>query len=210
MLLHGLGRSALSMWSIENALERKGYRVWNKSYASTEKVIPKLIETSIVPAVHYCGGLKQTSFVTHSMGGILVRGYLQNKPFNGRIVMIAPPNHGSELPDNLREWALFRKILGPAGLQLGATSDSYPNSLDAIEGEIGIITGNRSIEPWFSTMLPGEDDGKVSTQSAQLSEMKDFLVVPYGHTFVMNKAPVIEQVSHFLRNGEFRKKSKPD
>jgi len=54
-------------------------------------------------------------------------------------------------------------------------------------------------------MIPGKDDGKVSVESAMLDEMTDFLIVGCGHTFIMRNKTVIDQVKHFLKNGEFNR-----
>ncbi len=203
ILLHGLGRTASSMSDLEENLVQGGYRVWNQGYPSTESNIESLAAQAIQPGVDFCGDQSDPHFVTHSLGGILVRQYLQDKPYRGRIVMISPPNHGSEIPDVLREVKLFRSILGPAALQLGTDSASVPNTLVPIQGQIGVITGNRSYDPWFSWLIPGPDDGKVSVDSARLEEMSDFLIVSSGHTFVMQNDLVIAKVIFFLNNGAF-------
>jgi len=204
VLLHGLGRTETSMSKIEDALQDAGYAVWNQGYASTTADIKVLGTQAIEPGVNYCAGYDAVHFVTHSLGGILVRAYLQDKPFEGRIVMISPPNQGSEIPDVLREIRLFQVLFGPAAQQLGTDPQSVPNTLDKIEGQIGVITGDSSVDPWFSWLIPGPDDGKVSVESARLGEMTDFLVVPYSHAFIMRRQPVIEQVLTFLATGKFK------
>ncbi len=93
--------------------------------------------------------------------------------------------------------------MGPAGQQLGTGSDSLPKNLKRIQGTIGIITGKKSSDPWFSPIIPGKDDGKVSVESAKLEEMSDFLVVESGHTFIMRKKFVLKQIIHFLKKGIF-------
>jgi len=205
VLLHGLGRTSASMSKIEAALRNAGYAVWNQSYRSTKSDIMTLGNEAVEPAASYCQQYETLHFVSHSLGGILVRAYLQEKPFDGRIVMISPPNRGSEIPDVLRELRLFQILLGPAAQELGTEPASVPNTLGKIEGQIGVITGDSSADPFFSWLIPGPDDGKVSVESAKLEEMTDFLVVPYGHTFIMQKKSVVEQVVWFLDNGRFRR-----
>jgi len=72
-----------------------------------------------------------------------------------------------------------------------------------IDGEIGIIAGNASSDPWFSPIIPGVDDGKVSVERAKLVEMQDFIVLESGHTTIMRDQAVIDQIVYFLKNGEF-------
>ncbi len=207
ILLHGLGRTSSSMSTIAQSLIGLGYRVWNESYPSRDKPVGELALEAIRPALDYCRAseIEEIHFVTHSLGGILVRYYLQDHTIEQlrRIVMLSPPNKGSEIADQLKEFKLYQFVTGPAGQQLGTDTYSVPNQLDPIAGEIGVIIGKSTSDPWFSWLIPGEDDGKVSVARARLDEMKDFLVVEQGHTFIMRKAQVIRQIEHFLKYGEF-------
>ncbi len=210
IVLHGLGRTSSSMNKIADALSGNSYKVWNETYPSREKPISDLAKLAIEPALEFCKsqGINEINFVTHSLGGILIRYYLQDHNIDNlnRIVMLSPPNKGSEIVDQLKALKIFQFITGPVGQQLGTDQNSVPNQLNPIEGEIGIIIGNSSSDPWFSWLIPGEDDGKVSVTSSKLNEMKDFLIVDHGHTFIMNKDDVIKQILSFLEFGEFKHK----
>ena len=207
IVLHGLGRTAFSMSLIEEALVNENYLVWNEGYPSTSSDIKKLSETAITDGLDFCDQNKTGTvhFVTHSLGGILVRQYLQQHTINnlGRVVMLSPPNHGSEVVDLLKDYTIYQIILGPAAQQLGTDKGSLTEQLGPVKGEIGIITGVSSSDPWFSPVIPGDDDGKVSVESAKLDEMSDFMTVPNGHTFIMRDDTVIRQILHFLREGAF-------
>ena len=150
-------------------------------------------------------GVGRVHFVTHSMGGILVRDYLRRHapPSLGRVVMLAPPNQGSELVDHLGALAVFGWINGPAGRQLGTGADSLPNRLGPVGFPLGVIAGDWSWNPVYSAIIPGADDGKVSVARARIDGMADFVVVPHGHTFLMSAPDVIDEVLHFLRDGHF-------
>lgn len=196
------------MMPLQFALENGGYDVVNPGYPSTERSIESL-STVVGEAIADCRYLdaERIHFVTHSLGGILVRVYFQNHqvPEAGRVVMLAPPNHGSEVVDSYKDQWWFQKATGPAGQQLGTGAESLPRRLKPIPLEIGVIAGTKSSDPWFSGLFPADHDGKVSVQSAALPEMKDLLRVETGHTFMMSSPDIIEQVKTFLRTGAFNK-----
>ncbi|KPK36710.1 MAG: hypothetical protein AMK70_01355 [Nitrospira bacterium SG8_35_1] len=206
VLLHGLGRSAKSMVYMEEKLSAAGYTVYNYDYESRKNEISYLVD-DLQEFLEACCLGKETSlhFVTHSLGGILVRALISEKrPENlGRVVMLSPPNKGSEVADYIKDYSLFKNILGPASMQLGTDPDSMPNRLGPADFELGIITGNRTIDPISSWIIPGKDDGKVAIERTKLEGMADFLVMPVSHAYIMEKPEVVDEVIHFLQQGRF-------
>jgi pimeloyl-ACP methyl ester carboxylesterase len=207
VLLHGLARTSDSMEEMAVALERAGYRVCNIDYPSRDFPIAELATNHVLPAIRGCirDGVSQIHFVTHSLGGIITRTLVQMEaiPNLGRVVMLSPPNQGSEVVDELSALWLFELINGPAGMELGTREFSKPLSLGPADFELGIITGNKSINPILSSLIPGDDDGKVSVERAKLEGMADFLVLPVSHPFIMKDEIAIAQTLFFLRHGKF-------
>ena len=207
VLLHGLARSASSMQTMAQALEAHGYRVCNLDYPSREHAIAVLAAQFVAPQIARCVAdpAEPVNFVTHSLGGIIVRelataGLVQHF---GRVVMLGPPNQGSEVVDQLADWRAFDVINGPAGRELGTADGAVPRTLGPAAFELGVVAGNRSINWINSLMIPGADDGTVSVESARLQGMQDFIVVNTSHPFLMMDAGVIEQTIVFLRTGCF-------
>jgi pimeloyl-ACP methyl ester carboxylesterase len=195
------------MEKMAEALESYGYQVVNVDYPSRDKTVEQLARSVVPQAVQECRalGAQRIEFVTHSMGGILVRYYLAQHsiPELGRVVMLSPPNQGSEVVDELAAYPGFKFVNGPAGYQLGTDETSIPLSLGPVDYEVGVITGDRSINWILSWLIPGEDDGKVSVERAKLEGMRDFMVVHHSHPFIMRADAVILQTINFLQRGYF-------
>lgn len=209
VLLHGLARSASSMETMQLNLENEGYFVSNVDYPSRKFPVEKLSSLAVESGLKECAENKANpiNFVTHSLGGILVRHYLQHiKPKNiKRVVMLGPPNQGSEVVDNFKNIPGYTLINGPAGMQLGTDSNSIPNKLGPVNFELGVIAGTQSINLILSSYLPNPDDGKVSVKSTKVAGMCDFIAMPTSHPFMMKNKDVIKQAIHFLKSGKFEK-----
>lgn len=209
ILLHGLSRTSFSMQKMQETLESKGYAVSNVHYDSRDGRIEELAQSAISAGLDDCQQYnpRQIHFATHSLGGILVRHYLTHQSVDnlGRVVMLAPPNHGSQIIDIFGRVPGFELISGEPAAQLGTTGpESVPAHLPSVDFELGVIAGDRSISPIFSWALPERDDGKVTVESTRVEGMRDFIVMPYTHTFIMQRQAVIEQVLHFFEHGNFR------
>jgi pimeloyl-ACP methyl ester carboxylesterase len=209
VLVHGLARTSYSMRNMEQALQAAGYQTVNVDYPSRSHPIQDLAAMVGEAAVKGCGvhGSNRIHFITHSLGGILVRYYLARNSIEGlgRVVMLAPPNQGSLLTDQLRSEAWYQWLTGPAGQQLGTGSEGIPGKLGPVDFPLGVIAGNvhSPIDNWLAQMIPGEDDGKVSVDRARVDGMRDFLVLPYTHISIMQEDEVITQSLHFLAHGHF-------
>ena len=206
VLLHGLGRTTGSMQPMARMLEARGYEVVVVDYPTRREPIERLALDVDAALEDCCLGRDRTvHFVTHSLGGIVLRYYLNARPLDnlGRVVMLAPPNGGSELVDVLRHLPVLGRHPGPARGALGTRAEDAPRRLGPATFDVGVIAGSRSYLPFTSPLLPGADDGVVAVSSARLDGMTDFLVVPRTHSFIMRGDEVLRQTALFLDRGSF-------
>lgn len=208
VLLHGLARSAMSMNPMQRALIVEGFETANVDYPSRNYTVEELAQIAIPEGLDACRakeGVGRIHFVAHSLGGILLRQYLSEKDIAelGRVVMLGPPNQGSAAVDELRGFPGFDWLNGPAGLQLGKGEESLPLKLGPAGFELGVIAGNRTIDPITSSVLENPDDGRVSVEDTKLDGMTDFVVVEHSHAFMMRMRRPIELTIRFLNSGSF-------
>jgi len=205
VLLHGLGRSDRAMRSLARRLAAGGFLVHNLRYRSLTRDPDALAEDLDAMLSECCVDAERVHFVTHSLGGVLLRTYLAEHalPNRGRVVMLAPPNRGSELGDVVARWRILRAALGPTGCQLGTSPASLPNRLPPADFELGVVAGTRSRNPLGSWLIRDADDGVVSVASTRLDGMADFIALPVSHTAIVRSERAAAQAAHFLRYGRF-------
>lgn len=205
--MHGLARTSSSMESMAENLVANDFKVANVNYPSRKHPIEVLSALALTAGLDACNETNDESVyvVTHSLGGILIRDYLsrQDVPNLKRIVMLAPPNHGSAVVDHLKDLPGFMWLNGPAGAQLGTDENSVPLKLGAINKDTAVIAGTRTINLYLSTLLENPDDGKVSVASARLEGMCAMLILPVSHPFIMKNQEVIAQTINYLKRGRF-------
>lgn len=204
-LLHGIFRSPRSMAKIEKNLGERGYRVINFGYPSTRESIEDIADLLNREVQKLPPGRGRVHFVTHSLGGIVVRYYLAHYscPNVGRVVMIAPPNRGSTLAAYLGRWMPYRWVFGRAGQQVAGAPDSYPLLLPPPRAEFGVIAGGLGNEVGINPFIPGDNDGTVKVEETKLPGMKDFILLKGQHSTLLSQRVVSENVLSFLSNGRF-------
>ena len=208
VFLHGYARSPTSFAVMEKVFQHKGFDTAKVGYPSKELEISELANIAIPDAVERCGSKAgNIHFVTHSLGGILVRDYFARQSIDrlGRVVMLAPPNDGSAIVDKLGKTKLFKNLSGPALLALTTGDQGEPGNLPAVTFELGVIAGKRSVNPVGSYLLEGPDDGAVTIESTKVDGMSDHITLAATHTFMMNNPKVISQAAHFIQQGQFKR-----
>lgn len=216
VVMHGLLMGGWIMTRIECALEEEGYRVVNLSYSSrtmpleeiATRWLPEQLEKHDVLLDRESANGAAVHFVTHSMGGIIVRLWLRDCGVPAsleRVVMLAPPNQGAPLVDLIGDWRIFGIITGVNGRRLGTDEDSLPQQLGPWPDgpELGIITGDNPLIPFSGWLTGSPTDGQVPVARSKLEGMADHIVLPYSHTSIVLRREPIQQAIHFLQHGAF-------
>lgn len=196
------------MQTVQRQLEKAGYQCWAPSYHSFRASIPQIVEQLAPSLANFRYNLHgPLHFVTHSLGGLVARAMLtsQRPDRLGRVVMLAPPNGGSEWADLLFRLRMNGVVLGPVGNHLRTDRHAADEAmLGSIDFDLGVIAGNAAIDPIFPRLaLPRPNDGKVSVRSTHVEGLADHITLPVSHTFMVTNPGVARQVLHFLRMGRF-------
>lgn len=209
VLLHGIARSSKSMVPLQSSLEQAGYSVFAMDYPSTRGTVQESAEY-LKRVLESLDGITEVNLIVHSMGGIVVRTYLQQvdqpDPRLHRMVMLGSPNTGAHLVDLLQDKlnVVFKPLYGPAGQQLGTNSEGFVAKLPIPTFEFAVIAGGRGNDAGFNPLIPGDDDGVVSVESTRLPGARDFLLVPTIHALLMRSADISAACVRFLKEGALR------
>jgi hypothetical protein len=207
-VVHGFGGFALQMEKINQGLIKEGYLTENYSYPSFSEDLDS-VGLDLYRKVQK-DNFDTVSFVTHSMGALVVRSMYQymdstvHFPHIFRIVMLAPPNKGTKMAD-FYSGKRLNFFLGPNVEHMRTDSNSYANKLPIPTCEVGIIAGAKGKKPWFNPFLKEDNDGNISLSLTKLGNEKDFIVIPSIHDLMPLHKKVIKQIISFMKTGSFNK-----
>jgi pimeloyl-ACP methyl ester carboxylesterase len=213
LLLHGLAAPAWSMQRLANHLEKRSEcECYVIEYASLRSSVDDQAH-SLAQLIQYLDGIDELQMVGHSLGNIVIRRYLagDQDPRNGwradrrvsRVVMLAPPNHGSSTADWLSDNSVFKTVFGESGRQLGVEWTDLEKRLAIPDCEFGIIAGGWKNPVGLNPFLPGDDDGRITVVNTRLPGATDFRVVPQIHEFMAHDPQVLDYTLNFLLHGHF-------
>lgn len=212
VLLHGIGHSEWNMAGVEYALQKEGYSTLNIGYPSVDKKLSELsdfLDGRLDQEGVWEKGYNKVHFTTHSMGGLVVRTYLNDRKKSisdknlGRVVMLAPPHGGSEVADLLKDFPPYQWVFGPAGQEL--TTEQQIKTKTDVYYDLGIIAGNKEW-PYIiaAHIIPDASDGRVALEKTKLKGMKDHVTLSATHSFISWKPSVHKQIIYFLKHGKFK------
>jgi pimeloyl-ACP methyl ester carboxylesterase len=212
VVLHGLLDTRLRMSAICDYLERHGvYHTFNVGYPSTRLDIADHAQ-ALAAVIENLDGVDEINFVGYSLGNLIVRHYLADQAKPGRkldprfhrMVMIGPPNHGSQVATMFDQNKLVLAAAGAAVREMGHQWVWTETALATPSFPFGIIAGGRGDERGFNPRLPGDNDGVVTIANTRLDGQADFVRVPVIHTLLCNDAAVLQETLMFLQRGRFK------
>ena len=199
VLLHGQGRTRLSMLVLCKRLRSAGYQTLNFPYNQT---IHSLDEIS-GQLVEFIGQKVKTSdyhLIGHSLGNVIIRNAFRKEYPDGlgKIVMLAPPNQPAHLAKLLKKNPVYRIFTGDSGQKL--SEEDFYSDLPVPTVPFGVIAGDKGQSLTFSE----PNDAVVTVESTKLDGMADWILLHHGHTFIMNCKDTFEHCRHFLEEGSFK------
>lgn len=205
ILVHGYGRSARAMKTMERRFVARGYVVHTMDYSTLTRSIEE-VQREISSEIDQV--LKnhphKTHFVGHSLGGLLVRAYLGTRKVHrlGRVVTLGSPNRGTPAVDYLeRKW--WFRLIGSAAQALRTSGSQFLSSLPRPTYPLGVIAG-RAQRPFVrGAVFEGAHDGLIPLESTKVKGMQDFCVLNVNHTALRYHRDVFIQIEHFLKRGHF-------
>ena len=205
VLLHGINKNKSSLKNLEQFLLSHNFATLNITYPSTKYSIEDLVDIVHADINDELHKYKAVSFVGFSMGGLLIRAYLNKykTPNLDKVVMIGTPNNGSEVADFLTKNKLYKKLFGPAGDQLTTSKNKHNSLFGEIDYECGIIAGDLPLDFCYPIMRKSASDGKVSVNSTKLQNMTDHIIIKAPHWYMPKSKKMWKQVLHFLLYSKF-------
>ncbi len=209
-VLHGYLSHPIAMHGTVKEIERHGFDVVNYGYNSVTLDI-RDIATQLKQQLRSYGSMDTIHFVTHSMGGLVVRALVQQSrndtlmPVIDRIVMLTPPNKGSELADFFSQIRVLDWILGPNLDNMTTDTGALWHTLSKMqEQRVGIIAGMSFRDARFSPIMECPHDGKVTVSRAMLNRGEDRIIVKQNHRQVLFSTQIRKKIVSYLTTGSFQ------
>lgn len=199
VLLHGQGRTRLSMVVLGKRFRSAGYQTLNFPYNQTIRSLDEISGQ----LVEFIGQKVKTSdyhLIGHSLGNVIIRNaFRKDYPAGlGKIVMLAPPNQPAHLAKRLKKNLIYRLFTGDSGQKL--SEEKFYRDLPIPRVPFGVIAGDKGQSLTFSE----PNDGVVTVGSTKLEGMADWILLHHGHTFIMNCKDTFEHCVRFVESGRFK------
>ena len=203
VVIHGAMRSQVGLWPTVRSLKRRGFDARAFGYTTRRGTLEDHALRLAATIDAWMGERPSWStlgFLTHSMGALVVRGYLQSEASrrqakHHRVVMLSPPNQGSTLARRLARRRWFRTVYGDAATILAADQPPRPIPEHA---SVLVLAGGRGDSQGVVNWLPGDNDGVVVVDEMRLDGAR-FEYVYGAHSWLQWRPAVLDRAATFLR-----------
>ncbi|MDZ4257750.1 MAG: alpha/beta fold hydrolase [Gemmatimonadales bacterium] len=193
LLVHGLGRTPLSMLWLAHRLRRAGhapetfgYAAWAESYRAIRERLITRIERADAGAAPWVA-------IGHSLGGLLLRDAIATTEpappdHLAHLIMLATPNQPPRLAPRAARVPPFRWFTGECGRRLA--SPEYFRTLPAPSVPCTVLAGTHGFSGRWSPFGEEPNDGIVAVSETVVSTAAPPRTFPVAHTFIMNDTAV--------------------
>ena len=199
ILLHGQGRTRLSMVILGKRFRSAGYQTLNFPYNQTTDSLDE-ISGQLIEFIRKKVKTSNYHLIGHSLGNVIIRNAFRKEYPDGlgKIVMLAPPNQPAHLAKRLKKNPVYRKFTGDSGQKL--SEEEFYRDLPVPTVPFGVIAGDKGQSLTFSE----PNDAVVTVESTKLEGMADWILLHHGHAFIMNCKDTFEYCQRFIERGRFK------
>ena len=214
IVLHGLGEGRRSMRPLVDFLRKNiDATVLSFGYASTSTGIDDH-GRALAGVIQGLPAADSISFVGHSMGNLVVRRWMGLAAEDDlarvrRMVMLGPPNQGSELAQMVAKIGVLAALSNGAARELVLDWQRISQDLAVPPCPFGIVAGGKGDDRGYSSFLAGDDDAVVRVEETRLQGAHDFLLLPVHHAAMMKHQGVQQATATFLKTGQFQAAAPP-
>jgi hypothetical protein len=193
VLIHGLGRTSLSMTVLALRLKCAGIQPILFSYSARTESL-ETIQTRLSNIIKNNMNNDDYILIGHSLGSVLIRSVINLKHVQPKaLFFIAPPSIACKAARYFSTFILFRWFTGDMGLKLA--SEHFMSSLPIPCIQTKIYAGTAGIKVAFSPFKGLQNDGILSVDEVKLNDLP-VIKVRSLHTFIMNNRVVIHDIIH--------------
>ena len=196
LLIHGMGRTPLSLALLGRRLSRQGHSVRYFGYAAFHESFDQIVDR-LVATIRATVEQHPYALIGHSLGGILARAALPslaNRPHH--LVMLAPPNQPPMLAQRMRKQPLYRLTTRDCGSKLA--DQAFYAMLPHPTIHTTIIAGTAGPRGHWSPFGDRPNDGVVAVEETRLGPNTEVILVPSVHTLIMNSPKVTQIICESL------------
>jgi pimeloyl-ACP methyl ester carboxylesterase len=188
VLVHGIGRTPLSMRRLARELRRAGHTVGQFGYAAALESLTEIAVRLRRELESWSRPGEPMVVVGHSLGALLLRLAMAIEPPMAHqprhLVMLGPPNQSPRLARRLRRFWPYRLFNGDAGQRLA--DPAYLAALPMPTVPYTILAGVNGRRGRWSAFGDEPNDGLVALSETRCGADDLVIEVPARHTFLMN------------------------